>query len=110
MNKGRPLLFSLLLVIPLIVVSWVIIHLSAVFGVFLSLAYPIWWLYVPNHTVCLLCRANRNGSKCLFCHRQINKKEDISPTSLSSAVWNGVLILVFSVVSLGVVFGESKIL
>lgn len=109
MNNKLPF-FSLLLIIPLIIASWFLVHLLAIFGFFLAVAYPIWWLFAPQQTVCFLCRADREGSRCLFCQKQIIKSEGVYPVSLSSAILNGVLILVFSIVSVGVVFGESQIL
>ena len=65
---------------------------------------------MPKQTACFLCRAGREGEKCFFCRRLIKKSENISPASLSSAIFNGVLILVFSIVSIGIVYGESQIL
>lgn len=109
MSKKLPIL-SLILIIPLIITSWFLVHLLAVFGIFLAIAYPMWWLLAPKQTVCLLCRADRNGGKCPFCRKQINKSEGVSPANLSSATFNGILILVFSIVSIGVVFGESQLL
>ncbi len=110
MNNNKLPIISLILVIPFIIASWFLVHLLAIFGIFLAVAYPIWWLFAPKQTACLLCRADKNGSKCLFCRKVINKSEGVSPVSLSSAIFNGILILVFSIVSIGVIFGESQIL
>lgn len=109
MNNRSPIL-SLILIIPLIIASWILVHLMAIFGVFLGVAYPLWWIFAPSQTACLFCRAEKEGAKCPFCRKDIIKGQGISPKSLSSAVYNGVLILVFSIVSLGVVFGESQLL
>ena len=38
-----------------IAVSWVLIHLLAVFGVFLAFAYSIWWLLLPNKVPNFIC-------------------------------------------------------
>lgn len=110
MNTKLPGLGIILMVIPLIIVSWFLIHILAVFGIFLAFAYPLWWLFAPSQTVCLLCRAKKDGMTCSFCKREIRKNEGVSPSTLSSAVLNGVLILFFSVISAGIVFGESRLL
>jgi hypothetical protein len=94
----------------LVVASWLSVHFLAIFGVFLAAAYPLWWLLAPKRTVCLLCRATKENSRCPFCHRFIKKNEEISPSGFSSAALNGLLILGFSIISAGIVFGESQLL
>ncbi len=108
-NIGLPII-SLILVIPFIIASWFLVHLLAVFGIFLAVAYPAWWIFTPKQTVCLLCRAEKEGTKCPFCRQEIIKNQGVSPKSLSSAIFNGVLILIFSIISIGIVFGESQLL
>ncbi|MFH0943001.1 MAG: cohesin domain-containing protein [Candidatus Beckwithbacteria bacterium] len=93
-----------------VVLSWILIHIMSVLGIFLAIAYPIWWLFFPNQTVCFLCRTKKEGEYCPFCKEILTKEEGILPKTLLSAVDNGLLILAFSLVSLGLVFGESKIL
>jgi len=97
-------------ILGLLIASWFLVHILAVLGIFLAVAYPLWWLFAPEKTICFLCRAEKEGAKCPFCHREIKKNEGVSPRSLSSAILNGVLILVFSTISFGVVFGESQLL
>lgn len=104
---GLGLIISIL---TLIISSWFLIHLLAIFGVFLSLAYPVWWLFAPKQTVCFFCRAKREGEHCPLCKRQIKKSEGISPLNLRSAILNGTTILLFSIFSIILVFGESKLL
>lgn len=104
---------GILLVLLYIIGSWLLIHILAVFGIFIAFAYPLWWLVIPRQTVCLFCRAKVNVNTedyCPLCRRKINKNETISPKSFNSAVLNGGLILVFSIISIGLVFGESQIL
>jgi hypothetical protein len=73
--------------------SWFLVHLLAVFGVFLALAYPLWWVLAPRKIPCLWCRV-RESKECHFSHSFIN----------------GGVILVFTLISFGSVFTESKIL
>lgn len=110
MNTKLPGLGLLLIIIPLVIASWFLVHILAIFGIFLAITYPLWWLFAPKQTACLLCRAGREGEKCFFCRRPIKKSEDASPSNLSSAIFNGMLILVFSLVSIGIIFGESQLL
>jgi hypothetical protein len=101
------LLFSILM---LVFTSWILVHILALFGVFLAVAYPVWWLFAPKQTACLLCRAEKEGAMCPFCNKQVVKSKEISPQHFKSAVLNGVLILIFSTVSLGLVCAESQTL
>lgn len=107
---GFPSFTVLIKIFFLVLLSWVLIHLFAVFGVFLSFAYPLWWLFVPEQTICFFCRVKTDGDICPLCHKTVDKNKGVSPKSLSSAVFNGIIILIFSVVSAGIVFGESQIL
>lgn len=103
-------LLTTLIMLRFVVASWFLTHFLALFGVFLAVAYPVWWLFFPKTSVCLLCRAEREGSICPLCRREIKKNEGLAPSSLTSATLNGVLILIFSIISLGLVLGESKVL
>lgn len=75
-----------------ILLSWILVHLLAIFGVFLAFSLPVWWLLVPK-TFCLFCRIKKT-EKCYFHHSLLNAG----------------LVLFFSFVSLALVFAESKIL
>ena len=106
-------MMNILLILLYIIGSWLLVHILAIFGIFIAVAYPLWWLFAPKQTMCLLCRAKvnvNNEDYCPFCRRKINKNETISPKSFTSAVLNGILILVFSIISIVLVFGESQIL
>lgn len=104
---GFGIIFTIL---ALLVSSWILVHILTLFGIFLGIAYPLWWMFAPRQTACFLCRSQKEGSTCAFCRKPIIKSEGISPKSLGSAILNGCLVLVFSVVSIGLVYGESLIL
>jgi len=90
-----PRITTVLKIFVFILLSWFLIHFLAIFGVFLTLAYPLWWLLAPQGTLCLWCRIKKfNQYQCSFRHSLIN----------------GGLVLVFSLLSFGLVFAESKIL
>lgn len=108
MNKfpNIVLIFSVLL---MVVSFWFLVHVAAIFGIFFAVAYPFWWLLLPKHTLCLLCRVKADRDQCPFCRRTIQKRISISPQNFTSAVYNGGLILCFSIISIGVVFFESQV-
>lgn len=83
----------ILKVIVFILSSWFLVHLLAVFGVFLAIAYPLWWLFELKRFPCLWCRI-KEEKKCRFSH----------------SLFDAGLILVFSLFSFGLVFAESKVL
>jgi len=107
---GLPGLGLILKTISFLLASWLVVHLLAVFGVFLVIAYPIWWLFFPKKTICFYCRIKNEGEFCPFCRRRIDKANGIFPETLRSAVFNGGLILIFSLFSIGFVFTESRVL
>jgi len=80
-------------IIAFILASWFLIHILAVFGAFLALAYPLWWLLNLKRLPCLWCRIKKT-KECSFSHSLLDAG----------------LILVFTLISFGLVFGESKIL
>lgn len=95
--------------VGIIIISWIFLHLLAFLGVFLALAYPMWWLFFPQLTTCIPCHALTPGSTCPFCHRAIDKN-NLRPTLLSAVFKNALLIFFVSIVSIGVVYLESRLL
>ena len=105
-----PIISILIKIFALAVSSWILIHLLAILGIFLAFSYPLWYLFAPKQTYCWFCRVKKEGEYCNFCRQPVRKADGISPKSFVSACRNALLLLVFSVLSLGLVFGESKIL
>lgn len=99
----------ILKIVSIVISSWVLIHLLAAFGVFLAFAYPFWWFISPRSTVCLNCQARKEGSWCSFC-KSVIEPGDKHPSNFKSAILNSFLILTFSVISIGVITIEYKIL
>lgn len=110
LKKGRKALIGALLFVPRLLGAWLLVHVMAFLGVFLAVAYPFMWLFFPDSSVCFLCRSKKEGDYCAFCRSVIVKGQGTAPKSLLSAIKNGLLVLVFSAVSVGVVIGEGKIL
>ncbi|MFA6982287.1 MAG: hypothetical protein WC243_04705, partial [Patescibacteria group bacterium] len=94
------------------ILSWVMIHLLAVLGVFIALAYPIWWAVLPQGTFCFYCKSLKQGMWCRFCKKTVDPNDPVYPhvSNLRSAVLNGILIFLFTVLSITLVYGESKLL
>ena len=84
---------TILNIIFIPIIAWFLSHIFAVFGFFLAVTYPGWWLVFPTQHLCLWCRI-RKLSVCSFSH----------------SFYSGGLVLLFSIFSVGVVFAESRIL
>lgn len=96
----------LLKIISVVISSWVVIHLLAAFGVFIAVSYPVWWFIAPRSTICLNCQAKSKGDWCGFCNQKI--EQDKHPKNIKSALYNSLLIILFSVLSMGLVYAESN--
>jgi len=79
--------------IVFLILSWFLVHFLAVFGLFLALAYPFWWLLNLKRFPCFWCRIKKI-KECPFSHSLLDSG----------------LILFFTLISFGLVFAESKIL
>jgi len=109
MKENFPGILLLFKIISFSIISWILIHFLAIFGFFLAIAYPIWWFFAPANVPCFGCRGRKAGSRCLFCRQPI-VKENISPKSLSSVFLNAALIMAVTLISIGVVFLEGRVL
>ncbi len=75
-----------------LLLSWILIHFLAVFGVFLALALPLLHLVFYPHILCFWCRLK--GSKHTFKH----------------SVIDSLLILALTIISIPIVYLEYKLL
>lgn len=105
-----PKISSIVGILFWIVLSWILLHFFAVFGIFFALAYPIFWLFFPEQTICFLGRNKDPGEYCSLCREAHDPERGNNPQNLLSAVLNGGLILMFSLLSVGVVFAEKQLL
>ena len=96
-----PGLGSVFRILLFVAASWILIHLWAVFGFFLAVAYPIWWILAPRKTFCFLCRTKQKGDWCPFCRHKVGKAKGRHPVSFASTLKNSGLILFLSFFSLG---------
>jgi hypothetical protein len=84
-----------------IIISWIIIHLLAIFGVFLSFGYLISWLLFPEFVHGILRQLSKRGAE---------SKEILPPPNFKKALANAGLILLLSILSMGLIFIEGKLI
>lgn len=99
-----------ILIILFVLLSGLLVHIFALFGVLIAFAYPIWWLFFPRLSVCFLCQTKYNGDICPLCQQVVDKNVSVSPKTLRSVILNSFLILIFSISSVLLVFVESRVL
>lgn len=100
-----------LLAVPL--AAWFVVHLLAFFGIFIAVIYPIWWLLSPyNFAPCLYClsKPDKNNFKCPVCLREFRNGALSYRNPFIAIIRNVVLILLFTILSFGLVWLESKFL
>lgn len=84
-------IFYLLLIL---IVSWVLIHFMAIFGIFLAVAIPILHLIFYPRIVCFWCQLQKNSF----------------PHTLRHSFIDAGLVMIFTLFSIGIVIGESRLL
>jgi hypothetical protein len=94
--------------IGVIFASFILIHVLSIFGVFLAVAFPIWWIILPERTPCLLCKRKRAETGCRFC--AVDETGFAYTKTFFSAVLTSLVIITVSALSLGVVYLEGRIL
>jgi hypothetical protein len=101
---------GILSVIILTLLTWLLIHVLAAIGVLFAIALPLWWYIFRERTPCLACLATPQGNTCLFCGHDSQTTEGKYPRNIRSVILNCLTILLFSVVSLGIVWLEYSAL
>lgn len=96
--------------IAFFILSFLLVHFLSFFGFFCAVAYPIFWFLVPHRLPCFFCWTRNEGGYCHFCRRPAIRAEGLNPKDFVSVLFNSLLILTLSLVSLGTVFLESRIL
>lgn len=100
---------QMLIFILLIVLSWVAIHILAVLGVFIIVAYPLWVLLNPHKETCFFCMLNGGKEGCFLCKGNAVEEGRVKH-SFREFLFN-ILLLIFLVgVSIGVVWAEKLLL
>jgi len=91
--KSPNLLKQALILVLLLPISWILVHALAVFGVFLAIAIPITQAAFYPKVMCFWCRLDEKRHHHLF-----------------HSVINGLFILLFTAICLGLVYGEVKLI
>lgn len=99
------LLINTVKFVVFLVVTWILIHVLALMGIFLGLAYPIWGLILPKLLVCVGCQTHPVGNRCLVCKRITGSNN--SYFTFRGLVLNGIFIVILSICCLGIVFLEK---
>lgn len=88
------LIKQLLYLLGILLVSWVLVHLVAVFGIFLAAAIPILHLIFYPRILCFWCQLTHSEAKHTLKHSLIDS----------------LLLLLVTTFSLAVVWGEAKLI
>lgn len=108
MSNVRPLK-AIFMVIGVLLLSYVLVHVFALLGVFIAVAYPLWWILFPQFTACIFCRSTGIGKKCKSC-QQIVENRVSPPRNFRSVIINTLTIFLVSIISIGTVYVEYRIL
>lgn len=102
-------IIKIVILLPVfIVLTWLFVHLFAIFGYFIAIGFIILWLLFPQSTICFVCRVKNAGDYCPFCRKNITGKDSRIPKSLRSVFFNSGLIVLVSFFSLILVFAEFE--
>jgi len=93
-----------------IIASFLLIHLLAIFGVFLAVTYPIWWLLAPDKTPNFICLMKYRINPFSRDEEEIKRSKNFCSQKLTTALLNAGLILVVTIFCAGFVFVESRVL
>ncbi len=77
-------------------IAWISVHIIAIFGIFIAVIYPIWWLFSPT-----------KRTPCLYCYFKSEAERELCVCSLGR---NLLLIFLFMFISVLLVYGESRLL
>lgn len=93
--------------------AWVLVHLVAVFGIFVAAIYPIWWLLSTTKLApCLYCyfKTDKDYFTCPVCRRRYENGQLIYRNPWVSISRNLLLIMVFTLISISLVYVEARLL
>ena len=94
----------------LIILSWFLVHIFALLGIFIAIGFFIWWLFYPRYAVCFSCRVKRVGEYCKVCGSTVTDALARYPKNIKSALINVVFLLLASLLSIFAVIVEYKVL
>lgn len=89
--------------------SIIFVHVFGLFGIFIALAYPLWWFFIPGRTVCFFCLRQRLAKKpdeCPACHRV---PTTIYNPTFRSLLLNTLVLFFLALIFLGMILLEIRI-
>lgn len=108
LSNTKPLK-AITMIFGLLILSYIFVHLFAVLGIFIAVAYPLLWILFPQFTTCIYCRNTEIGKKCKSCNQIVENKVS-PPKTFRSVIFNSLTILFVSVISTGTVYLEYNLL
>jgi len=109
-SELQPALPSLVGIFKYVVASVLVIHLFGLFGIFVALAYPLWWFFNPRQTFCFFClhtKIRNPQGTCPVCKKKVTSIYD---PPFRAVFFNMLAILTLSLLSLFVVFVELSVI
>ena len=90
--------------------AWFLVHFFALSGVFVSIAHTLLWFFFPRSTICVKCVGKKEGYYCKLCNQTKESNNSNHAKSLKAAIYSSFILLILSIISIGVIYLESKIL
>jgi hypothetical protein len=92
----------------LVILSWVLIHVYAAFGVFLAIGYLAVWLVSPSYLTCFYCKTFKSEKvRDYLCDSSL-PRDNHHPQSLGAALYSTLLIFFLTGFCILVVYGEVQ--
>lgn len=100
---------SIAKIIVLLLLSWILIHLFSIFGIFLAISLYTLWFISPKFVPCVGCKIFYKRKVCPFCNSQINLKDGYAK-NFKSVLITSFAVFIFSAISILFVAGEAYLL
>jgi len=100
---------SLLSLMGYLLASVILVHIFGLFGVFIALAYPLWWFFFPQSSPCFFClhtTLRKKHSQCPVCKRDASQIYD---PPFRSVLFNMLAIFALSLFSFFILFVEINL-
>lgn len=97
------------MIVGVLILSYILVHVFALLGIFVAVAFPLWWILFPQFTSCIYCRNTPVGKRCKSCNEIVQSKVS-PPKNFRSVILNTLTILLVSIFSVGTVYLEYKVL
>ena len=96
------------------IASYLLIHVMAIFGIFVAGGYLLWWFFLPSQVPCFYClRKGNTRDSCRFCRIEDKPSDQAinqEALPIKSVLFNMAGLVFLTLFSAIVVFGEAKLL